>query len=80
MSYAEHDPQIDARTIRLNVDPRSTQESFAGRIGVPVKAWRNWEQRRQHPTGAALVLVALLARSPAALDLLTGDGAPTKTG
>jgi DNA-binding transcriptional regulator YiaG len=56
---------IDVRRIRLASKAiGATQRSFAGAIGVPVKTVSNWEQGRRKPTGAALVLLTLIARDP----------------
>ncbi len=41
-----------------------SQEEFAASIGVPVGTVTNWEQGRRQPTGAAKVLLALLAKKP----------------
>jgi putative transcriptional regulator len=59
---------LDVREIRLAccvVGGRgATQQSFAYSIGVPVRTLRVWEQRRRRPTGAARVLLAMVARYP----------------
>ena len=44
--------------------PCLTQENLAGAIGVPVGTFRQWEQGRRQPTGAARVLLALIDRNP----------------
>ncbi|OYU36825.1 MAG: hypothetical protein CFE35_00005 [Novosphingobium sp. PASSN1] len=41
-----------------------SQDEFAVSIGVPVGTVTNWEQGRRQPTGAAKVLLALLAKKP----------------
>lgn len=63
---AKPDPaMIDVAAIRRNSRGfGATQLSFANGIGVPVKTLRNWEQGRRKPTGAALVLLSLLAKDP----------------
>jgi putative transcriptional regulator len=59
---------LDVREIRLACrgpfHPGPTQQSFAYSIGVPVTTLREWEQRRRRPTGAARVLLAMVARYP----------------
>lgn len=46
-----------------------SQSAFAASIGVPLGTLVNWEQGRRQPTGAAKVLLALLAKKPS----LVGD-------
>jgi len=41
-----------------------TQANFARAIGVPAGTVRQWEQGRRQPTGAARVLLALIAQNP----------------
>ena len=41
-----------------------TQEAFAGRYGLDVKTFVNWEQGRTKPNRAACVLLQLIDRDP----------------
>ena len=41
-----------------------TEANFARAIGVPAGTVRQWEQGRRQPTGAARVLLALIAQNP----------------
>lgn len=43
---------------------RMTQAQLADATGIPVPTLRSWEQLRRKPTGAAKVLLTLLARRP----------------
>ena len=67
---------LDVRGIRLGIggDIGATQETFAHVLGVPVKTLRNWEQQRRQPTGAARVLLMLVARNPRIM--LEASGTP----
>jgi len=49
------------------------QGPFAASIGVPKGTLMNWEQGRRQPTGAAKVLLALIAKKPS----LVADLYPT---
>ena len=55
-------PSVDVSKIRSKVG--MSQEMFAVSIGVPVGTVTSWEQGRRQPTGAAKVLLALLAKKP----------------
>jgi putative transcriptional regulator len=55
---------MDVRWIRINSSLGATQTRFASAIGVSVKTLRNWEQRRRRPTGAARILLAMIACDP----------------
>lgn len=58
-------PGLDVRAIRFRAHGiGSTQETFAAAIGVPLKTLQGWEQERRKPTGAARVLLTLLAADP----------------
>lgn len=51
----------------------ATQEHFAETIGVSPRTYRNWEQHRRKPTGAARVLLRMIERDPAqAVSLIRG--------
>ena len=70
---------VDVRAIRLSTvgGIAATQQGFANAIGVPVKTLRNWEQRRREPSGAARVLLALIARDPwIVFDVIEGRNTP----
>jgi putative transcriptional regulator len=41
-----------------------SQNEFAQRLGISVKTLHNWEQGRRKPTGAARVLLRVVARHP----------------
>lgn len=41
-----------------------SQPAFARALGVQVATWRNWEQGRRKPDGAAIALLRLAARHP----------------
>jgi DNA-binding transcriptional regulator YiaG len=55
---------IDVRAIRQAAG--GSQEWFAAAINVPVATVRNWEQGRNSPSGAALTLLRMIERDPAA--------------
>lgn len=60
-------PSVDVTAIRQRTG--LSQSDFAASIGVPEGTLVNWEQGRRQPTGAAKVLLALLAKKPS----LVGD-------
>lgn len=53
---------IDVAAIRRRTG--KAQPAFAASIGVPVGTLRQWETRRRQPRGAALVLLAMIAKNP----------------
>lgn len=53
---------IDVKAIRGKL--HQSQTEFAALLGVSPATLRNWEQRRRHPSGAALVLLKVAARNP----------------
>lgn len=55
-------PSVDVTAIRQRTG--LSQSDFAASIGVPEGTLVNWEQGRRQPSGAAKVLLALLARRP----------------
>ncbi|WP_292926649.1 helix-turn-helix domain-containing protein [Novosphingobium sp. PASSN1] len=55
-------PFVDVSAVRARTG--MSQDEFAVSIGVPVGTVTNWEQGRRQPTGAAKVLLALLAKKP----------------
>lgn len=58
-------PSVSVSAIRAKTG--MSQSAFAASIGVPQGTLINWEQGRRKPTGAAKVLLALLARKPSLL-------------
>ncbi len=48
-----------------------TQEIFAKIIGVPRDTIRNWEQKKNNPTGAAMTLLKLIEKRPDVIHVLT---------
>ena len=62
-----HVPVVNVSAIRAKAG--MSQSAFAASIGVPLGTLINWEQGRRQPTGAAKVLLALLAKKPS----LVGD-------
>lgn len=55
-------PSVNVSAIRAKTG--MSQSAFAASIGVPQGTLINWEQGRRKPSGAAKVLLALLARQP----------------
>lgn len=55
-------PTVDLPAIRRRTG--LSQSAFAASIGVPEGTLVNWEQGRRQPSGAAKVLLALLAKKP----------------
>ena len=55
---------IRARTRYDRGSQPFTQANFARSIGVPAGTVRQWEQGSRQPTGAARVLLALIAQNP----------------
>jgi putative transcriptional regulator len=57
--------RVEVKTIRKRLG--MTQAEFANTFGFTVHAVRNWEQGKRTPEGAARVLLAVIAREPAAV-------------
>ena len=55
-------PSVDVTAIRQRTG--LSQNDFAASIGVPEGTLVSWEQGRRQPSGAAKVLLALLAKKP----------------
>lgn len=55
-------PSVDVADIRARTG--LSQSAFAKSIGVAKGTLLNWEQGRRQPTGAAQVLLAMIARKP----------------
>ncbi len=67
---------IDVRALRLSIraGAAATQQGFAGLLGVPLRTLQAWEQGRRRPSGAARVLLAMIANHPfLAWDALHGE-------
>src|ERR1035438_8458724 len=61
-----HVPVIDVRSVRRKL--RLSQSEFAAKFGFAAATLRNWEQGRSRPDGPARVLLAVLAKHPAAVE------------
>lgn len=59
-------PAIDVKKLRRKLKLSQTQ--FAAKFGFSAAIVRNWEQGRNHPDGAARVLLAVIARHPEAVE------------
>lgn len=46
-----------------------SQDRFARRLGISINTLRKWEQGKRMPTGPARVLLNLLEKQPALLDM-----------
>jgi putative transcriptional regulator len=57
--------QVDVRAVRRRL--KMTQAEFAATFAFTVHAVRNWEQGKRTPEGPARVLLAVIAREPAAV-------------
>ena len=57
--------RFEVRRIRRRL--RMSQRSFAGIFGVPVPTLRHWERGNRRPTGAARVLLQVIAQNPRAV-------------
>lgn len=63
-------PAIDVQTIRFRSG--LTQADFANSIGVPVATFLKWERQQTNPTGAARVLLRLIAVDPLIVQRMLG--------
>jgi putative transcriptional regulator len=62
----EHRPHaVDVAELRRRLG--LTQDQFAGRFGFSVATLRHWERGDRSPQGAALVLLNVIERNPAAV-------------
>ena len=59
-------PQVDVRKVRLKMG--LSQAKFATKFGFPPATLRNWEQGRSHPDAPTRVLLAVIAKHPAAVE------------
>lgn len=55
-------PDINVKEVRRSYGV--SQERFSALLGVSVATLRNWEQGRRKPTGAAVVLLKIIAKHP----------------
>jgi putative transcriptional regulator len=63
-------PSIDVAAIRASTG--LSQGAFAQSIGVAKGTLLNWEHGRRRPTGAAQVLLAMIAKRPSLVRELLG--------
>src|SRR5271157_1253206 len=61
-----HVPEVDVRKVRTKMG--LSQARFAAKFGFPPATLRNWEQGRSHPDAPTRVLLAVIARHPAAVE------------
>ncbi|HEY3744273.1 MAG TPA: type II toxin-antitoxin system MqsA family antitoxin [Bryobacteraceae bacterium] len=59
-------PTIDVRVVRRKL--RLSQSQFSSRFGFAAASVKNWEQGRTRPEGPALVLFAVIAKHPEAVE------------
>jgi putative transcriptional regulator len=59
-------PAIDVRSLRQKLG--LSQSQFAARFGFKPATVRNWEQGRTHPVGPSLILLAVIAHHPDAVE------------
>ena len=61
-----HVPEVDVRKVRLKMG--LSQVQFATKFGFPPATLSNWEQGRSHPDAPTRVLLAVIAKHPAAVE------------
>jgi putative transcriptional regulator len=61
-----HVPEVDVRKVRTKLG--LSQAQFATKFGFPPATLRNWEQGRSHPDAPTRVLLAVIAKHPAAVE------------
>src|SRR4051812_36713969 len=59
-------PEIDIRRVRMKMG--LSQAQFAMKFGFPPATLRNWEQGRSRPDAPTRVLLAVIAKHPAAVE------------
>jgi len=59
-------PQVDVRKLRARMKLSQTQ--FAAKFGFSLDSIQNWEQGHRQPEGPARILLAVIARNPAAVE------------
>jgi putative transcriptional regulator len=63
-------PHTDVREIRRGMG--LSQSQFAAKFGFPLATLQNWEQGRARPDASTRVLLAVIARHPAAVEDVLG--------
>jgi putative transcriptional regulator len=61
-----HVPEVDVRKVRTKMG--LSQAEFAMKFGLPPATLRNWEQGRSRPDAPTRVLLAVIAKHPAAVE------------
>ena len=61
-----HVPEVDVRNVRVKMG--LSQAQFATKFGFPPATLSNWEQGRSHPDAPTRVLLAVIAKHPAAVE------------
>jgi putative transcriptional regulator len=64
-------PQVDVRKLRVKMGLSQTQ--FAAKFGFSLDSIQNWEQGHRRPEGPARVLLAVIAKNPAAVEEALGS-------
>jgi putative transcriptional regulator len=59
-------PQVDVRRLRARM--RLSQTQFAAKFGFSLDSIQNWEQGHRQPEGPARILLAVIAKNPAAVE------------
>lgn len=59
-------PEVDVREVRRKMG--LSQAQFATKFGLPPATLRNWEQGRSRPDAPTRVLLAVIAKHPAAVE------------
>lgn len=59
-------PEINVREVRKRMG--LSQAQFAAKFGIPPATLRNWEQGRARPDAPTRVLLAVIAKHPAAVE------------
>jgi|SRR5688572_17843108 putative transcriptional regulator len=66
-TYRVHVPaEIDIKAMRQKLG--MTQEVFSIRYGIPLASVRDWEQRRNAPTGPVRAYLKVIEREPEAVE------------
>ena len=63
-------PEVDVRKLRVGMGLSQTR--FAAKFGFSLDSIQNWEQGHRRPEGPARVLLAVIARNPAAVEKALG--------
>jgi len=67
-------PQVDVKRIRSRM--HLSQNEFAQKFRFSRAAVRNWEQGRRQPEGPARILLAVIERSPQAVEAVLRPATP----